>query len=453
MGWLQGPTAFLPDDWEDADWEVYAWDADRHDSIEYALIREENSGHLLATLVITPNRQSISWQGDIQRISPGEPFCRLTVTSGTHAAPISVDLLRSLLSDVVAQAQDVTARERRWDIAATQLGEHSEAIHSSADDRRPEPSSPRAVAQALNAWDSNRGNPSWSDRSWMKPSLWVPSVMLVAFGALLLQMASQREANVPQALADLTARPFTTLLVAAVSLLVAAIVSYAFRFASVRLMEGHWGASALTFPLVKVATERHLRRKSRLEHRYQRSLEAALRLANQRMLEAGFPRDSVAGVVALAKGEPVDHLDADLLALTRIEWEPYVKPQMLTRIDRTASRLDEYPPHHYIMPTMIGNILRVAEADQAIGRSVEYSSSERRHVESLLDTLEMYCVLFVIFLLLASAGMVLLVESVATRGLWTAVFTLLAAAGYVGALSAARALGVVYRRANIRTNA
>jgi hypothetical protein len=71
-------------------------------------------------------------------------------------------------------------------------------------------------------------------------SAWLPSAFLTVAGAFLLQFRAQRSLNIATAATALTKHPPTVLILAIPVLVSTTLVTQAFSFEAIRILEGYW---------------------------------------------------------------------------------------------------------------------------------------------------------------------------------------------------------------------
>ncbi len=289
---------------------------------------------------------------------------------------------------------------------------------------------------------------------------WLPAAMLVGCMAVLLQMRQQKSSDIATAVQKLTEKPLGTVIVLIFSLVLAAIITQAFSFEAIRMLEGYWGGTGVTARLLRPIVWRHRRRQRRLFQRVTRQRRAAFEVARSAMWTARIKPH----YIEVLEDDFFDVPDADRRkhpksitdAARLMGWRPHSSPALLDALDRTVQRLSDYPEEHRVLPTRLGNVLRAREDQlQRDGGELEGLVMRRyEHIHSRLmiqhdqfrNRLEMYCTLVVVFLLLAPIGSGLLagqgdnnLSSAGALGL----FLTLAIVSYHAAIASARGYGVV----------
>lgn len=76
-------------------------------------------------------------------------------------------------------------------------------------------------------------------------SAWLPAAMLVGSSAVLLQLHARPDRNLALATNHLIAKPLGVIVLLLFALVLATMVTQAFEFEVIRLLEGYWGNSRL----------------------------------------------------------------------------------------------------------------------------------------------------------------------------------------------------------------
>jgi len=248
----------------------------------------------------------------------------------------------------------------------------------------------------------------------LSPSSWLPAIMVVANVAVLMQLCSQRNFDIGHAITTLTKAPVGTLIVLILAIVLTSVVTQAFAFSVIRVLEGYWGSRRLLIAWSNLLTRYHVRRLARLAGRFDRYEREAFNAARDQMLANGVPRHIAEILDRQQSGDSVDRYDPAMVAHAEgLGWRRFTPPELLHKMDATQSLLDEYPRPHRILPTMLGNTLRSRE-DQLEREPSEpleeyvlrrYSAmspdlwTQHRRARSQLD---IYCLLTLIFGALAA---------------------------------------------------
>jgi hypothetical protein len=289
-------------------------------------------------------------------------------------------------------------------------------------------------------------------------SAWVPAAVLVGNAAVLLQLHEDGSYNIAHAVKQLAGKPLGTIIILIFALILATVVTQAFEFEVIRLLEGYFDS---THGFVQAMMAARIRRH---EHKQQRLL-CKLREAN---------RDACAGAVARMRQYPdfrpavLDFLlhgatggngqasDEVAEMAKKTDWKPYAPPAMLYRIDSAAARLGSYPQENRLLPTRLGNVLRAAEDKVELGPNeniqgfvVRYhdqlSPALRSEHKDYRTRLDMYCCLVLVFSMLAviSIAALISISPVWGTAIAVTVYVLMTYVSYEAAIASARGYGLI----------
>ena len=313
-------------------------------------------------------------------------------------------------------------------------------------------------------------------------SAWLPSAALVLATALLLQLGTSLDetrasqdfrddgagaviAATLSALADLELGAALLVLLAIVVL---TILTQAFAFESIRVLEGYWGANPLVEVLAGRRASAYRRRRERVEKR-QREMRAqswrAARAEIERQQSIALERGEQAEVAGWDP-EMLTYVGAKLLGQASsvrlqgdrraqalsIPWKRYAPADLMRREVNLDRRLRDLPASGRTLPTKLGNVLRAHE-DQTGRDRVEtmvlevYESLDpilRRQHDEHRNRLDLYCSM--VFVMLA-VGLLAVGRLVPSAHTWAAAATLLCAVAawlsYRAAVASARVYGLL----------
>lgn len=290
-------------------------------------------------------------------------------------------------------------------------------------------------------------------------SSWLPAAMLVGNAALLVQLALQPQPDLAAAVRALTEDALGLLVALTFLLVLASIVTQAFEFEAIRLLEGY--ADTDLRPVQRLATVR-----IRRHHGKRRGVETRLREANL----AAFARARTA-MLDLKQPVPRPILDAleDMLlgksandsALTdaarALPWTRYVPAAELFRIEALDARAASYPAEHRLLPTRLGNVLRAAEDTLPVAPDENLEGFVLRHEQLLPPALQaehrehrtrldMYCSLTLVFVVLAALAAATLADPApGWAALAALIYAGLAWLSYEAAIASAKGYGDALR--------
>jgi hypothetical protein len=258
-------------------------------------------------------------------------------------------------------------------------------------------------------------------------SAWLPATMLVGNAAILIRLHQQGNLNLAEAIRGLTESPFGVLVVLFVAVVLATMVSQAFSFEVIRVLEGYWDRPRFVATwLTTVRCNHHDKRLFSLDERYTELEEKAFSMA------ASDTRSET-------------------------DWRRSCPPSWLRRMDSVINQLAQYPAPHRIMPTRLGNTLRSAEDelkrsedDDLEGMMLRWYDRIPDHLREAHDQfrsrLDMYCTLVFVCVLLMLLAVVLLIQGsggLAAAGVAGSAYGALAWVSYNAAVASARGYGGV----------
>lgn len=290
-------------------------------------------------------------------------------------------------------------------------------------------------------------------------SAWLPAAMLVGNIAVLLQLWSNGNFNIALAVKDLAGKPLGTVIILIFSLVLATIITQAFEFETIRLLEGYLDSSH-NFIQAGIASRirRHESKRCRLERQLQKKKEAAFMQARAVMLARPGAYDRAA--LDLLEDEVYQRPqqgvrnDAVVRMADEIDWKQHLSPETLYRMDCIDARLDSYPQTNRLMPTRLGNVLRAAEDKLTLEPDENLEGFVIRSYDRLSPTLQsehkdyrtrldMYCCLVLAFSALAAFSIAFLRNIAPSWGVsvFAASYAVMAYVCYEAAIASARGYG------------
>lgn len=288
---------------------------------------------------------------------------------------------------------------------------------------------------------------------------WMPAVMLVGAGALLLQLHAQQGIDIALAVYQLSSKPLGTIIVLIFAVILAAVLTQAFSFEAIRLLEGYWGDTMLSVLFLHLRVNRHSKRRKKLQERLNRQRQAAFESARVNMWNA----KAKPAYIEVLEDDFYDvsdedrrpHADVIIETARRIGWRSKSSPAMLDAIDRTRKQFHEYPKPHRVLPTKLGNVMRSIEDTLADDEHELEGFIMRRYAiipsrlmtqhDQFRNRLEMYCTLVPIFGILAASSVALLARKQEYHHLGAigsaTLFILLGIVSYQAAIASARTYG------------
>lgn len=262
-------------------------------------------------------------------------------------------------------------------------------------------------------------------------SAWLPATALVLLGgfvgAIGAELDGSAHANPATAVAGALDRMAGISLGGAVLAFVAVTVltmlTQAFAYEAIQVLEGYWGTSWWARQLGAWRCQRHRKKRKSLV-RSERELRRAAWRTSQRALRAREAKRSREGLPPVLTEAMIEVLRASVHGRRErvtvdsgerrrallTEWKDFANPEILRRLNEVERRLKDFPSPKRVLPTMLGNVLRKHEDQMRVPRP---GSFVVRHFDGLPFTLqvdhdearnrlELYCAM-VFVLWLASA--------------------------------------------------
>jgi hypothetical protein len=281
-------------------------------------------------------------------------------------------------------------------------------------------------------------------------SAWLPAAFLTASVAVLLEFRSEKSTSILRAVGLLTANPLQVLVIMIPLLVIATVITQAFSFEAIRILEGYWhgrGVISLTRGLM---IRRHVRRKKAIIERRLKESEQALRAAIPDMIMSGVPQPIVQAIQADLSGKEPPRLTGKQVALLEnTNWRGWCDAWRLARVDYLINEENCYPATYRILPTKLGNLLRATEdelrhaGDDLQGFVYRRRDTVSRRLQTQHDQfrtrLEMYCTLVFASVFLLALTPIVLAGRVVVGDLMvtSAVFAAMGAAFYLAAIASA----------------
>ena len=278
-------------------------------------------------------------------------------------------------------------------------------------------------------------------------SAWLPATFLTLGLTFLLKFRKIGSLNVARAATELTNKDgiWGLALLAVPTLVVATLLTQAFAFESIQLLEGYWHRRGPAQWLARVLIRWQVKRKNRLDRLAKAAARAAFRESKDRW------KDVIKALELASRGKDFpEHLDSKV---GELEWSDRCRPEALRRVEGLVRARADYPVENRILPTRLGNVLRSAEdglrnTQGNLGTFVMRCRplvpiSVRAQHDQFRTRLEMYCTLVFVALTLTVASIVILwplgLEQVAIA---PTMFMAVCFTSYHAAIASARGYGV-----------
>lgn len=297
---------------------------------------------------------------------------------------------------------------------------------------------------------------------------WLPATMLVGNAAVLLALHNRGDLRLTDAIGRVTASPLGLLIASFIAIVLATMVSQAFAFETIRILEGYWGKYRPLQFMTVWRSSRHFSRLEKLEKRRKEYAEKAFEKSVTGMLRAGVPRVLINIQQDRVYRRPRDpqHSD-DAIAEAEEQhnsWYSYCPPSWSRRLEALDNQLKQYPSPSRILPTRLGNTLRSWEDELTLPPNEDLEGMILRGYDRIpvylqvkhdqfRNRLDMYCTLAFVFFTLAIMATILLSQG---KGGWLAgtlvgaFYFGLAWMSYEAAISSARGYGSVLLAINQR---
>ena len=213
-------------------------------------------------------------------------------------------------------------------------------------------------------------------------SAWLPAAALVLLLTFVVDLgsaldapthAAQASSPVVRALKSIAGISIGGALLLFIAVVVLTMVTQAFSFGAIRVLEGYWGTSRTVEWFAQWRCSRHRRRCRQLRSRLRKLTREAwegtqkkIQKENDRLLRRGEQVEATPNVVAAMRAAVLQRdrqveLNADEQALfdeLRGRWQEWAPAEALRRRVNVQKRLDDYPDVRRILPTKLGNVLR-----------------------------------------------------------------------------------------------
>ncbi len=211
-------------------------------------------------------------------------------------------------------------------------------------------------------------------------SAWLPAAALVLLLTFVVQLATAldhregaRETPVAVAVKSIAEISLGGALLLFSAIVVLTMVTQAFAFEAIRVLEGYWGTNRLIEWIAQWLCCWHRWRRRRLDERLVRITDAAwysaertIDLHNKDIASRRMKIEMTPNVVAALRARVLD--DPTPIKLTKAEqnvrdamqwtWRRFASPDLIRRQTNIHKRLRDYPQPERILPTRLGNVLR-----------------------------------------------------------------------------------------------
>ncbi len=294
-------------------------------------------------------------------------------------------------------------------------------------------------------------------------SAWFPAAFLTAGVALLLEFRTSKSASISNTVTELAKHPLPELIMMIPLLVIATLVTQAFSFEAIRLLEGYWGWRWMSL-VARALVRRHAHRKKAI---YDRVKKESIKAFNRALPDIvrdspeGLTGPVVRAVEAQLSHSPIPSLEgseAQSYVRTIHTWKDRADAWRLEKVERLVAEYELYPDDSRIRPTKLGNLLRATEDElKHAGDDVQrFAFRYRERVpprvrlqhDQYRTRLDMYCTLVFVSLFLVAmtpvtlVGRISILATVITMGS----FSLMAVVSYLAAISSAKAYCTILKQ-------
>lgn len=307
-------------------------------------------------------------------------------------------------------------------------------------------------------------------------SSWLPSAALVA--CLGLALAIRRTLDAGDALdgpANVLARAFGRIadiglggaVVAIGAVVVLTIVTQAFVFESIRVLEGYWGTSKFMERIARARCRRHAARAASLRAARKAALKSAWKSA-KRAIKKEERRRRRKNLDVYMTTEMIEVLRAAIFKqrarvsgvspeLKKIAlaypWRNAAKPDRVRRIESLDKALRDYPRAGRENPTTLGNVLRAHEEATKVRRPESFVQRVFDHLpftmqvdhDDARNRLDLYSALVFVLPLTGLLAFGLLTPAWGYAGTFLGVCVVGSLVSYLAAIASAQAYGLILR--------
>ena len=297
-------------------------------------------------------------------------------------------------------------------------------------------------------------------------SAWLPAALLTLASASLLQFRLQGAISLSEALGQAQKAGWALALLTVPILILATLVTQAFSFEAIRILEGYWRRPGPPSWLRSGLIRYQVGRKKRLGSKRIKASVKAFSSARPRLILGKTDPAVIHALECKAIGatnpSAESMTDEQKGSLKALEWWYLCDAHLLARVDLLRAMEREYPRRDSrILPTRLGNVIRATEdglkraGDDLEGFALRarplVSSRVRSQHDQFRTRLDMYCILvFVSAVLTGLSPLLLWPIWVKSHDLWvaaiTSLFALLAASSYYAAIASAKGYAAALRQ-------
>lgn len=290
-------------------------------------------------------------------------------------------------------------------------------------------------------------------------SAWLPAGALV-FMVLFYANLRIAKGDPVHAIQAISSMGWGSLILVLGAIVLATMISQAFEFGAIRLLEGYWGTWWFASQLSDLGCALHIWQRDRLTRRKNELEDDAFARARTKMRVHPELR-VIADILEARRHEeeamPAHASESDRQSALQYRWVDWARAKDIRRLNELTRRLEgDYPQvTHRVLPTRFGNVVRIYEDRVHRPGSGSLPGLVQRVFHELPFTLQMehdqfrsrlnlYCSMVIVFVLAAVAAVPALGWSDWRPPAVTAAITLaMAFLSYRAAIASARAYGTV----------
>lgn len=205
-------------------------------------------------------------------------------------------------------------------------------------------------------------------------SSWLPSAFLVLTVAFILALGQavmddrHLAQAVPTAFSKLGSISFQSVILMFAAVVVLTMLTQAFAFEAIRLLEGYWGTGRLVLLIARLPLSYHKQRRRTLRRRLRRLKKASWPRVERKLrnLKPQLSDDMIMHMKAevLPKSTArVQLCPADLERVRRYDWVDWLSNRTRREKESIEHKLLDYPLDNDVQVTKLGNILRRSESE------------------------------------------------------------------------------------------
>jgi hypothetical protein len=283
--------------------------------------------------------------------------------------------------------------------------------------------------------------------------------MFTCLTIVLVKIHTKGYWDLTGAIGEIVDEKWAAFVVLFISVMLTAMITQAFSFECIQFLEGHWGTSGLMQSATSHMTRVQLRRRRRLQRKYEHLTLKAFLATKPRLV--GSVNSQVLTIVEEllrdAHHDVTHHSKRRVRQARRLLWSPDAPAHIVRNLEHVAAKARIYGSPQSTLPTQLGNVLRhyelqldVEDEDiqgYVISRLGAISPQLLKQHDEYRTKLDLYSVMVFIFGILAIMSVAMLIPGFHNKtpgSITAASFCLLSLLSYKAAIASAHGLGVVH---------